>query len=79
MHIKRIPQQMRLMSPSLPQTLKLGLLIVVQQNRLIVGMSTFVDDDSRSLLGTQTTHVGETLFCDDDVEIVLCEINVSVM
>jgi len=79
MHIKRIPQQMRLMSPSLPQTLKFGLLIVIQQNRLVVRMSTLVNDDSGSLLGTQTTDVGETLFCDNNVEIVLCEVNVSVI
>jgi len=71
MHIKGIPQQMRLMSPSLPQALELSLLVVVQQDRLIVRMCTLVNNDSGSLFRTQTTNISQTLLRDDDIQVVL--------
>ena len=70
-HIKAIPQQMRLMAPPLPQALKLRLVEVILQNRHVVGMRALLDDDSGTFLGRQTTHIGKTLLRDDDVEVVL--------
>lgn len=70
MHIKAIPQQMRLMPPPLPQTLKLRLIKVVLQNRLVLRMRALINNDSRALSGTQAAYVCEALLRDDDVEIV---------
>lgn len=70
MHIKAIPQQMRLMSPPLSQTLKLRLLKVILQDGLVVWMRALVDNHTRALARTQATHVGEPLLGDYDVEIV---------
>ena len=75
-HIKAIPQQMRLMAPSLAHTLKLGLVKVIFQDRHVVRMRAFLDDDARPLFGRQTAHVCESLLSDDDVEIVLGLVNV---
>ena len=76
MHVETIPQQMRLVAPSSTHALKLGLLEVVLQNSFVVGMRTLLDDDLGSLLGTQSSNIRETLFCDDDVKIVLCLVDV---
>jgi hypothetical protein len=75
-HIKAIPQQMRLMSPPLPKTLKLRLVEVVFQNRHIVGVRTLLDNNPRTLSRAQTTHVRKTLLGNNDVEIVLRLVNV---
>jgi hypothetical protein len=69
-HIKAIPQQMRLMSPPLPKTLKLRLVEVVFQNRHIVGVRTLLDNNPRTLSRAQTTHVRKTLLGNNDVEVV---------
>ena len=71
MHIKAIPQQMRLMSPPLPEALKLRLIEVILQNRHVVWVRALLDNHTRSFAWAQTAHVGEALLRDDDVEIVL--------
>jgi hypothetical protein len=71
MHIERIPQQMRLMAPPLPQALKLCLVEVVQQDGPILRMRTLSDDDPGALARRQAPHVRKALLGDDDVEIVL--------
>lgn len=62
---------MWLVAPSLPQTLKLRLIKVILKNRLVIRMRALVDDDAGSLAGSKASHVGETLFGYDDVEVVL--------
>ena len=64
------------MTPALLQALEFGSVKVVLQDRLVVWVGALLDDDTSALLGTQATDVGETLFCDDNVEVVLCLINV---
>lgn len=76
MHIKAIPQQMRLMPPPLPKTLKLRLLKIILQNRLILRVRALVNNDPRSLPRTQAAHVCEPLLGDDDVEVVLSLVDV---
>lgn len=76
-HVKAVKQKMRLVSPALLQTVKLGLFKVVLQDRLIHGMSTLVDDDPCPLAGTQASDVGEAVLCDDDVEVVLRLVDVG--
>ena len=71
MHVKAIPQQMRLMSPALPQALEFRLVEVILQNRLIVRMRALVNDHPRTLSGRQAAHIRKSLLGDDDVEIVL--------
>ena len=71
MHIERIPQQMRLMAPPLPQALKLRLVEVVLQDGPILRMRTLSDDDPGALARRQAPHVRKALLGDDDVEIVL--------
>ena len=71
MHIKAVKQQMGLVAHSLPQTLKLGLLEVVLQDRLVHRVRALADDDARPLTGAQTAHVGQAILRDDDVEVVL--------
>jgi hypothetical protein len=69
-HIKAIPQQMRLMSPPLPQTLKLGFIKIILQDRHILRVRTFLNDDSCALARREAAHVREPLLRDDDVEVV---------
>ena len=76
-HIIRIPQQMRLVTPALPQTLEFRLVEVVLQNGLVVRVSALVNDDPSALAGRHATHIGETLLGDDDVEIVLGLVDVG--
>jgi hypothetical protein len=61
---------MRFMAPSLPETLKLRLRIVIPQERLVFIMRTLLDDNLRSLPRCQTSHISKTAFCYDNVEIV---------
>jgi len=49
----------------------LGNLQVVPQELLVVGMCTVLDDALSTLDGTLAAQVGNTLFGDDDVHIVL--------
>lgn len=62
---------MRLVAPTLPQTLKFSLVKVVLENRLVVRVGTLVNNDPGALTRRHTTDVGETLLGNDDVEIVL--------
>lgn len=71
MHIKAIPKQMRLMSPALPETLKFRFLKIILEDRLILRMRALVNDYAGAFSGRQAAHICESLFGDDDVEIVL--------
>jgi len=75
MHIKAIPQQMRLMSPPLPETFKLRLLKIIQQNRPILGMRTLINNNARTLLGRQATHIREPDLSNNNIEIMLRLVN----
>jgi hypothetical protein len=75
-HVEAIPQQMRLMSPALPKTLKLRLIEVVLQNRHVIRMRALLDDNARSFPRAETSHVGEALLRNDNIEIVLRLVNV---
>jgi hypothetical protein len=75
-HIKAVPQQMRLMSPTLAQTFKLGLVEVVFQDRHVIRVRALLDDDARALTRRQAAHIGEALLGHDNVEIVLRLVNV---
>ena len=46
MHLKRLEEQMRLMTHPLSQTLELGTIKVVLQDGLVVGMRALVDNDA---------------------------------
>jgi len=76
MHIKAVPQQVRLVSPPFPQALELRLIEVIRQYRFVIRMRALLDDDPRSLSRTQTTNVRETLFCDNNIKIMLGLVNV---
>ena len=76
-HVEAVPQQVRLVAPALPQTLKLSLVEVVFEDRNVVGVSALLDDDAGTLLGGQTANIGKTLLGDDDVEVVLGLVDVS--
>lgn len=69
-HVKRIPQQMRLVSPSPSHTLKLCLREVILQNWLVFRMRALLNNHPRSLLRTQSSYVSKTLLRYDDIEIV---------
>lgn len=65
------------MAHALLETLALGLLVVVGEDRLVLGVSALVDDNAGALTGGQAANVGETLLGDDDVEIVLGLVDVG--
>ena len=71
MHIKRIPQQMRLMPPALPQTLPLRPLKVIQQYRPIIRMRRLFNNHPRPLPRTQSPHIRQPLLRHHDIEIML--------
>lgn len=48
-HVEAVPQQMRLMSPALSQALKFSLVEVILQDRHVIGMRAFVDDNAGAL------------------------------
>lgn len=67
---------MGLMAHSLPQTLKLGPIQIISQDRLVIWVSALLDNNARTLPGRQSSHVRQTLFGNDDIEIVLRLVNV---
>lgn len=50
-HVERLEQQVRLVAHALAQALELGLVEVVLQDRLVVGVRALLDDDAGALLG----------------------------
>lgn len=76
MHLERLEQQMRLMTHSLPQTLKLSPIQIIGQNRLIIWMSALLDNNARTLTRRQPTHICQTLLGHDNVQIMLGLVNV---
>lgn len=65
------------MAHTLLETLTLGLLVVVCQDRLVLGVSTLVDDDAGALAGRKTADISKTLLSHNDIEVVLGLVNVS--
>jgi hypothetical protein len=61
-HIERLEQQMRLVSHSLSQALKLGLVEVILEDRSVIWVCALVDDHARSFSWRQASHIGQTLF-----------------
>ena len=61
MHIESLEQQMRLVTHALSQTFELRAIEIVLQDRLIIWMRTFVDDDARSLARGEAADVGKAL------------------
>ncbi len=57
-HLERVPQHMRLVTPPLLQTFVFGAVKVVLQNRLVVGMSALFDDEASSFPGREASDVG---------------------
>lgn len=48
---------MRLVTPALPQALEFGAIEVVLEDWLVLGVRALLDDDSSTLLGTQTSNI----------------------
>ncbi len=70
-HLESLPQKMRLVTPTFLQTLIFSSLKIVHQNGLIVRVRSFVNNHPSSLSRRETTNVGKTLLCDDDIQIML--------
>ena len=70
-HIKSIPEQMRLMSPALLEAFILCTVNIFRQDWLVVWMCALLDDLARALLRRHPSHVCKTLLCYNDVEIML--------
>ena len=62
---------MWLVSPTFFQTLILCALKIVHQYWLVVRVRGLVDDYSSSLPWGKTTNIGQALFCDNDIKIML--------
>ena len=77
MHIKRIKQQMRLMSPPLPQTLKLRLIQIILQNRPILRMRRLLHNDPGPLARTQPPHIRQPLLRHNNIQIMLRLVDVG--
>ena len=75
-HIEAVPQQVRLVTPSLFQALKFRLVKVIFQDRLIIGVRTLLDDDTGALTRRESAYISEALFGDNNVKVVLCLIDV---
>ncbi|KAI6775942.1 hypothetical protein HG530_002700 [Fusarium avenaceum] len=69
--VEGVEEQVGLVAHALLETLALGLLVVVGEDGLVLGVSALVDDNAGTLAGGQAADVGETLLGDDNVEIVL--------
>jgi hypothetical protein len=76
MHIEAVPQKMRFMTPSLPQTFEFSLVEVVFQDRHVVRVCTLLDNNTGTLPRTQATDICKTLLGNDDVEIMFRLVNV---
>lgn len=77
MHVEAVEEQVRLVAHTLTQALKLGLLEVSLENRLVHIVGALVNDHAGSLAGSQTANVGKTSFGNHNVQVVLSLINVS--
>jgi hypothetical protein len=75
--IESVEEKVRLVAHTLLETLTLGLLVVVGQDRLVLGVSTLVDDDAGTLAGRKTANISKTLLSNDNIKIVLSLVNVS--
>jgi hypothetical protein len=61
MHVECVPKQVRFVSPSFLQALKLCTLKVILQDVLVVRVRALLDDNSRTLSWRETTDVGKAL------------------
>lgn len=77
MHVEAVEEQVRLVAHTLTQALKLGLLEVSIEDRLVHIVGALVNDHAGSLAGSQTANVGKTSFGNHNVQVVLSLINVS--
>lgn len=75
MHLESLEQQMRLMAHALPQALELRAIQIVRKNRVVIGMRALLDNNAGALPRRQTAHVSKTLLGNDNVEIMLCLID----
>lgn len=75
--VEGVEEQVGLVTHALLETLALGLLVVVGEDGLVLGVGALVDDNAGALAGGQAADVGETLLGDDNVEIVLGLVDVG--
>lgn len=75
--VEAVEQQVRLVTHTLAQTVALGLLEVVGEDGLVLGVGALLDDDTGALAGAQTADVGKTLLGDDNVKVMLGLVDVG--
>lgn len=77
MEVKGVEKEMGFMSHALLERLALGLVEVVGEDGLVLGVSALVDDDAGTLAGAEAADVGETLLGDNHVQVVLGLVDVG--
>lgn len=77
MEVKGVEEQVRLVAHALLEALVLGLVVVVVQDGLVLGVRALVDDDLGTLAGAEAANIGETLLGDDHVQVVLGLVDVG--
>ena len=76
MHVVGVPEQVRLVAPALLQALEFRAVKVIGQDWLVVWVCALLDDLSSPLPWRHTCDTCQTLFCDYDVKVVLCLVDV---
>jgi hypothetical protein len=76
-HIKAVPEEMRLVTPAAAHALEFSLCKVVAKDKTVFGMGALLNDDLCSFLWTETADICETLLGNDNVQIVLSLIDVG--
>lgn len=70
-HIKAIPEQVRLVSPAPLHAFKLSLVIIIFQNGTILRMRALRNDNLCPLFWTQSSNIRKSLLRNDHIKIVL--------
>jgi len=76
-HVVGVPEQVRLVSPALLETLEFRAVEVVGQDWLVIWVCALLDDLPGSLGWRHTCNASQTLFCDHNVQIVFGLVDVG--
>lgn len=76
LHLEATVEELRLVADTLGQTLLLGHVEVLLDDRLVLGVYALVDDHLGAILRCEASQVCQTLLGDQDVEVMLSVVDV---
>lgn len=77
MHLESLEKHMGLMAHTLTQTLEFRTIKVIRENGVVIRVRALLDNDTSTLPRRQTTNISQTLLSNNNVEVMLCLIDVG--